>query len=154
MKDIFITASLVIFACCLLSFLFSAFGGFGIKRRCRCKKKADGASALGLLSGEIFVGLLFLVIAIILVNVDTGAVIMLEISAAILVLSFVWGMLIRLSPYKRRRILSFAFIKTSKQFIVIILCFSFFICKMIFIIKIMNDCYAICRLHFRYPFRG
>ncbi len=109
MKDVFIILSLVIFAVCVFSFIASLSGKLRTKRECKCKKSAS-RSILGLLSGEVFIGILFLVIAAILINVDTGAAVMLEIAISVLVLSFIWGMLIRISPYKRRRILSFAII--------------------------------------------
>ena len=117
MKEIFTILSLTIFAFCLVSFIISVFGRLGIKSRCKCRKNDGGLSSFGLFSSEIFTGLLFLVIAIILIKVDTGAAIMLEIAIALLALSFVWGVVIRISPYKRRRILSFTFIMPVAIFV-------------------------------------
>ena len=64
MKDVFIILSLVIFAICAFSFVASLSGKLRTKKKCKCKKGAN-RSILGLISGEVFIGILFFVIAVI-----------------------------------------------------------------------------------------
>lgn len=102
----------------LIPFGISVFKMIGSYRNAK-KNSVKGAASRGIdiVSVEVLLGVLALLAAFVLLKSDTGAVILFELASIILLLSFLWGLFIRISPYKRRRLLSFGLIMPVGVFI-------------------------------------